>query len=513
MSELFEKLSAYGASDCYPYHMPGHKRRLKTDTMRELAQIDITEIDGFDNLHDAQGILKRIQEEAAATYGAEESFFLVNGSTAGILSAISTAVSPGGKILMVRGAHKSAYHAAYLRDLQIAYLWPGVHPLFGCNLPATAKEVEEALQQTPDVQAVFIVSPTYEGLAADVKSIAEAAHKRNIPLIVDEAHGAHLGFDGRWPESSVRQGADLVIQSLHKTLPAPTQTAILHVNRKLVDRCRLRRFLGIYQTSSPSYIFMAAMEDAIATTSANREKLFGDFWEYWKGMTESLSACQNLIFLKEENSDPGKLAVMDKTGFLDGEQLYEMLLHKYHLQPEMAAGRYVLAMFTVGDTKEGYERLTKALLEIDEYITAERKQRTQEKLMESNDLSAGVHGTADAATQPTERGRIAATATQPAEGNRMADAVTPVCIQKKTQAVIGIGRAWDTPKEWVLLKDAEGKTAGEYVNLYPPGSPIIVPGEIFTKDILTEIAAYRQQGFHVQGVKEIEDDIYVSTIV
>lgn len=482
MSELFEKLSAYGASDYYPYHMPGHKRRLKTDTMRELAQIDITEIDGFDNLHDAQDILKRIQEEAAAAYGAEESFFLVNGSTAGILSAISTAVSPGGKILMVRGAHKSAYHAAYLRDLQIAYLWPGVHPLFGCNLPATAKEVEEALQQTPDVQAVFIVSPTYEGLAADVKSIAEAAHKRNIPLIVDEAHGAHLGFDGRWPESSVKQGADLVIQSLHKTLPAPTQTAILHVNGKLVDRCGLRRFLGIYQTSSPSYIFMAAMEDAIATTSANREKLFGDFWEYWKGMTESLSACRNLIFLKEENSDPGKLAVMDKTGFLDGEQLYEMLLHKYHLQPEMAAGRYVLAMFTVGDTKEGYERLTKSLLEIDEYITAEWS-------------------------------KTAATATQPAEGNRMADAVTPVCIQKKTQAVIGIGRAWDTPKEWVLLKDAEGKTAGEYVNLYPPGSPIIVPGEIFTKDILTEIAAYRQQGFHVQGVKEIEDDIYVSTIV
>lgn len=482
MSELFEKLSAYGASDYYPYHMPGHKRRLKTDTMRELAQIDITEIDGFDNLHDAQGILKRIQEEAAAAYGAEESFFLVNGSTAGILSAISTAVSPGGKILMVRGAHKSAYHAAYLRDLQIAYLWPGVHPLFGCNLPATAKEVEEALQQTPDVQAVFIVSPTYEGLAADVKSIAEAAHKRNIPLIVDEAHGAHLGFDGRWPESSVKQGADLVIQSLHKTLPAPTQTAILHVNGKLVDRCGLQRFLGIYQTSSPSYIFMAAMEDAIATTSANREKLFGDFWEYWKGMTESLSACRNLIFLKEENSDPGKLAVMDKTGFLDGEQLYEMLLHKYHLQPEMAAGRYVLAMFTVGDTKEGYERLTKALLEIDEYITAEWS-------------------------------KTAATATQPAEGNRMADAVTPVCIQKKTQAVTGIGRAWDTPKEWVLLKDAEGKTAGEYVNLYPPGSPIIVPGEIFTKDILTEIAAYRQQGFHVQGVKEIEDDIYVSTIV
>lgn len=494
MSKLFEKLSAYGESDYYPYHMPGHKRRLKTDTMRELAQIDITEIDGFDNLHDAQGILRRVQEEAAVVYGAEESFFLVNGSTAGILSAISSVISPGGKILMVRGAHKSAYHAAYLRDLQIAYLWPGVHPLFGCNLPATAKEVEEALQQTPDIQAVFIVSPTYEGLAADVKSIAEAAHKRNIPLIVDEAHGAHLGFDGRWPESSVKQGADLVIQSLHKTLPAPTQTAILHVNGELVDRGRLRRFLGIYQTSSPSYIFMAAMEDAIVTTSANREKLFGNFWEYWKGMTEKLSACRNLIFLKEENSDPGKLAVMDKTGFLDGEKLYETLLHKYHLQSEMAVGRYVLAMFTVGDTKEGYERLTKALLEIDAYITAERGR------------------TADTATQPAERAQIADTGMQSADRDKMADAVTPVCIQKKTQAVMGIARAWDAPKEWVLLKDAEGKTAGEYVNLYPPGSPITVPGEIFTKDILTEIAAYRQQGFHVQGVKEIDNDIYVSTI-
>ena len=482
MSELFEKLSAYGESDYYPYHMPGHKRRLKTDTLRELAQIDITEIDGFDNLHDAQGILKRVQEEAATVYGAEESFFLVNGSTAGILSAISAAVSPGGKILMVRGAHKSAYHAAYLRDLQIVYLWPGVHPVFGCNLPTTAKEVEEALQQTPDAQAVFIVSPTYEGLAADVKSIAEAAHKRNIPLIVDEAHGAHLGFDGRWPESGVRQGADLVIQSLHKTLPAPTQTAILHVNGKLVDRDRLRRFLGIYQTSSPSYIFMAAMEDAIMTTSTNREKLFGDFWEYWKGITERLSACHNLIFLQEENSDPGKLAVMDKTGFLDGERLYEILLHKHHLQPEMAAGRYVLAMFTVGDTKEGYERLTKALLEIDEYITAESDK------------------TADAAALPAEK-------------NEMADAVAMVCIQKKTQAVMGIRQAWDAPKEWVLLKNAEGKNAGEYVNLYPPGSPIIVPGEVFTKEILTEIAAYIQQGFHVQGVKEIENDIYVSTIV
>ena len=494
MSELFEKLSAYGESDYYPYHMPGHKRRLKTDTMRELAQIDITEIDGFDNLHDAQGILRSVQEEAAVVYGAEESFFLVNGSTAGILSAISSVVSPGGKILMVRGAHKSAYHAAYLRDLQIAYLWPGVHPLFGCNLPATAKEVEEALQQTPDIQAVFIVSPTYEGLAADVKSIAEAAHKRNIPLIVDEAHGAHLGFDGRWPESSVKQGADLVIQSLHKTLPAPTQTAILHVNGELVDRGRLRRFLGIYQTSSPSYIFMAAMEDAIVTTSANREKLFGNFWEYWKGMTEKLSACRNLIFLKEENSDPGKLAVMDKTGFLDGEKLYETLLHKYHLQPEMAVGRYVLAMFTVGDTKEGYERLTKALLEIDAYITVERGR------------------TADTATQPAERAKIADTGMQSADRDKMADAVTPVCIQKKTQAVMGIARAWDASKEWVLLKDAEGKTAGEYVNLYPPGSPITVPGEIFTKDILTEIADYRQQGFHVQGVKEIDNDIYVSTI-
>ena len=463
MGELYQKLTEYGKSDYYPYHMPGHKRRLTTETLGELAGIDITEIDGFDNLHEATGILQKIQKKAACVYGAQESYYLINGSTAGVLAAISATVSEGGKILMVRGAHKSAYHAAFLKNLQITYLWPGVHPVFGNHLPADADEIREALDREQDIQAVFIVSPTYEGLVADVKKIAEIVHARGIPLIVDEAHGAHLGFAEGFALNSSRLGADLVVSSLHKTLPAPTQTAVLHVCGSLADRKKLRRYLSVYQSSSPSYLFMAAMEDAIDLVSREKEKLFGQFRAYWKEMMQQLQNCKNLIFLQEKNSDIGKLVIADGSGCFSGAKLYEILLTEYHLQMEMAAGRYVLAMFTVGDDIEGYRRLTKALLEIDERC-----------------ISQG------APKMP--------------------------CRQLQARAVMSIGDAWDAEKATLPLQKTEGCISAEYINLYPPGSPILVPGEVITKEIINEIEDYLKNGFHVQGICREQNGIGVSIV-
>lgn len=293
MGALYQKLEEYSHSDYYPYHMPGHKRQMQLFPGE--AQ-DITEIEGFDNLHDAEGILRALQEKAAKICGASESFYLVNGSTAGILSAVSAAVPQGGKLLMVRNCHKAAYHAAYLRNLEVKYLWTGVQPDFGCALAPTVEQIEKALKEDAEIQAVLIVSPTYEGLTADVAAIAKVVHEKGLPLIVDEAHGAHLGFHSFWAENSCRQGADLVIQSLHKTLPSPTQTAILHVSGNRIDRQRLKRFLRIYQSSSPSYLFMAAMEEALDRVSADREKLFGAFRENWLTMSEKLQNCRCLHF-------------------------------------------------------------------------------------------------------------------------------------------------------------------------------------------------------------------------
>lgn len=482
MADLYEKLAEYTEADFYPYHMPGHKRRLSGKVLAPVANLDITEIDGFDNLHDAKDILWQIQQKAAAVYGADESFYLVGGSTAGILSAVSAAVPEGGKLLMVRGCHRSVYHGAYLRKLKVEYLWTGVHPFFGCSLPADAGLIEQALLKDTEIVAVLIVSPTYEGLTADIGKIAEVVHKRGIPLIVDEAHGAHLGFHPAWPRNSSRLGADLVIQSLHKTLPSPTQTAILHVNGQLIDRGRLKRFLRIYQSSSPSYLFMAAMEEAIDMTATQADSLFGAFLDNWKHMLQRLADCKCLQILQAEGMDIGKLVVADATGQLSGQELYDRLLHRYHLQMEMAAGSFVLAMFTVGDTREGYERLTAALLEIDAECTRNAGENSMRQ----------------------ESGRA-----------RRADCRLKRVLQEQPHippCALPLERAWDAVTESILLTEAEGRIAGDFINLYPPGIPLLVPGEIFTKEVVPDLQKYVRDGLTVQGIEHKDDGIYVQVL-
>lgn len=468
MGNLYEKLYAYASSDYYPYHMPGHKRRLAGKTIDSIKQLDITEIDGFDNLHDARDILFDIQKKAAGIYGAEESFFLVNGSTAGVLAAIAAATKEGGKLLMARNCHKSAYHGAYLRKLTIRYLWPPQNEQFGISKAITADEVEKALAEENDIQAVLIVSPTYEGYLADIKSIAEVVHRKGIPLIVDEAHGAHLGFHPAWAQNSTRLGADLVIQSLHKTLPSLTQTAILHVSGELIDRGVLRRFLQIYQTSSPSYLFMAAMEDAIDLVARNKEELFNCFLTLWKDMIDRLGECKCIHILQDCNLDIGKLIITDFSGNYSGKQLYEVLLNRYHLQMEMASGNYVLAMFTISDTKEGYDRLIHALLEIDKEC----------QITGNNECTTKFWSIT---------------------GHR------PVSVSS-------LNKAWDASTKSVLLCDAIDCVVGDFINLYPPGIPYLVPGENLKKNDYLCLQEYIQNGFQVQGIQNHNGCLYVNVV-
>ncbi len=481
MGDLYRKLNEYAESDYYPYHMPGHKRRLYGETLSRLAGIDITEIDGFDNLHDAQGILKQIQKKAAMLYGAEESFYLVNGSTAGILSAISATVPEGGKILMARGCHKAVYHGVYLRKLVPQYLYEKTDEEFDCCLPVTVADVEQELEKNADICAVLIVSPTYEGLVADVASIAETVHKRGIPLIVDSAHGAHLGFHPAWPENCAKLGADLVIESLHKTLPAPTQTAILHVNGSLVNREKLKRFLQIYQTSSPSYLFMAAMEEALDIIAQRKEELFSEFLINWNEMLETLGKCKNIRILQKEGSDIGKLVIMDGSGYLSGGQLYEKLLNRYHLQMEMATEKYVLAMFTVGDTKEAFTRLTKALVEIDEALV---------KVGEASNAK----GTSE-------------------KNYPIYDAIKKQNLQMLyPKAVLTLGEAWERETLEVPLSQAKESICGVFINLYPPGIPLVVPGEELSEEICERLQILADSGLNVQGLQKKKGQIVVKII-
>ena len=467
MGKLYEKLTQYKKSDYYPYHMPGHKRNMDGRPFQEYYSLDITEIDGFDNLHQAEGILLGIEKRANRMYGADQTFLLVNGSTCGILSAISAATKNGGKILIARNCHKSVYHGAYLRNLEVQYLYPKVSEQFGIALGITPESVEEKLKADEEISAVVITSPTYEGVISDIKKIAEIVHNYEIPLIVDEAHGAHLGFSHKFPNNAIGAGADIVIHSLHKTLPSPTQTALLHVSGKLIDREKLKRYLGIYQSSSPSYPLMAGMELCLDIVEVEGEKLFNRLHINWEKMLANLERCKVLEILHKadvlgagmKDFDVGKLVISTKGTNWSGLQLYDVLLNRYHLQMEMAADNFVLAMFTIMDTEEGFERLTKALLELDGEFDGKENVTGLENLNEAEN-SCGLR-----------------------TGCR-------------------ITAALDAQKEWVTLEKCVGRMAAGFINLYPPGIPVVVPGEIYNRQTVSDIKNWYRKNLSVQGINK-----------
>lgn len=509
---LLERLTEYAGSDAYPFHMPGHKRREVPDGIPggfpDPYGIDITEIDGFDNLHHAEGILKDAMDEAAAIYGADRSWYLVNGSTCGILSAVFATTENGGKILTARNCHKAVYHAICLNRLEAEYLYPEEITEFGINGGIRAEDVRKALEKDAmrcagnsgdvrgkitKIQAVLITSPTYEGVVSDIRAIADAAHEYGIPLIVDEAHGAHLEFADQchsFPKSALEYGADLVIQSLHKTLPSFTQTAILHVKGKLVDQDRVSRYLSMFQTSSPSYLFMAGMERCIRYMDGDGRNEMVRYEERLEHFMKRMEGLQVLEILDREicgkyrtvvGWDPSKIVVSTmRAEDFHGEELAETLRRKYHLEMEMTAPEYVIAMTSLMDTEEGFERLGTALLEIDGAL---RRRMEPEQQKEKGELK--------------EKERCE----------------TPEGLESKLSHPIRrmlICEAMDADTERTAFQDTVGKVSAEFVYLYPPGIPIIAPGEVFTDAIVEKIMAYKAAGLLVQGPADPDADVILT---
>lgn len=473
MDKLSNALRELQKSDLYPFHMPGHKRRSINKQLEEAYLQDITEIDGFDNLHHPEGIIKEEQEYAAQIFGAEESFFLVNGSSCGVIGAITTVVKgPDDRILMGRNAHKSAYSGLYLANIQADYLYPEKIPGISFAGPVTAESVEAALKKNDFYAGIFITSPTYEGVVSEIKAICQIAHQKGIPVIVDEAHGAHLGLwggDGYFPADALAQGADIVIQSLHKTLPAMTQTAILHVQGELVDRQKLKMYLGMFQSSSPSYILMESISSCIHFCAENTKVLVEGYKKrlqdfYFEGSKLANikiidAGLINCLYKGRINIDidPGKIIIgVGKSGY-SGKQLYDILREKYHLQMEMAARNYVIAMTSVMDTDQGFARLLSALQEIDEQTASDSK---------SSAVTENVHF--------------------------------------EPEVLYSIKEAVEMPGELIAFEKCEERISKEFVYLYPPGIPIIVPGEKISKEMIAYLKSAEQQGLAVQGPADYE---------
>ena len=485
--DLYDKLVDYSQSDVYPFHMPGHKRQVGNPFLQEFPNpyaIDITEIDGFDNLHHAEGIIRESMDRAAKMYGADRSYYLVNGSSCGILSAVCGMTQHGGKILMSRNCHKAAYHGVFLNRLRVEYIYPQIIEGFGIQGGLVPEDVENVLKTDHDIQAVLVVSPTYDGIVSDVEKIVEICHGCGIPLIVDEAHGAHFRYHKGFPVSALDLGADVVIQSLHKTLPAFTQTSILHVKGDLVDREWLEHYLQIFQSSSPSYLFMAGIQRCIRYMDSTGRDGMIRYEERLKWFMEQMKGLQVLEVLTRDicgkyravaGWDPSKIVVSTmRAKDFHGEELAEMLRKNYHLEMEMTAPEYVIAMTSVLDTDEGFERLTKALLEIDEeLLKAEEKRR--KTVSETGDQK-----------ENTVRER--------AEKNCKASET----LQSRILPM-SICEAMDANTGRTALQNTVGKVSAEFIYLYPPGIPIIAPGEVFTREIVEMIEAYKKAGLLVQG--------------
>ncbi len=471
MSTLYEKLSEYADSDYYGFHMPGHKRN--RDLMEEDLpfEIDISEIEGFDDLHHARGILKEAQERASRVWHAEETHFLVNGSTVGILSAVLGTTRKGDRVLVARNCHKSVYDALELGGLTPVYVYPGYDENTGLCTSVSAEAVRLALKREPGIRAVILTSPTYDGVVSDVAGIAEEVHARGIPLIVDEAHGAHFGFHPYFPKNASQLGADLVIHSLHKTLPAMTQTALLHMNGDLVDRERVVSFLDKLQSSSPSYVLMASIDSCAALLEREKTALFEDYTGLLDSLRSLLGELQHLWLAQPDAAagafdyDRSKLVLSVRGAGISSRKLYQRLLQEAHIQMEMAAGTYVLGMTSIADTQEGFERLAEALFTIDD------------TLLPRDD--ARIHGS-DALPGALPEAMV----------------VYP-CWQMNQLVETGAGR-----KESVPLEESIGGISAEYAYLYPPGSPLLVPGERITRAEVEQLAWYEKQGFTIEGLKE-----------
>lgn len=471
---LYQQLISYGESDVYPFHMPGHKRRALP--FPNPYTIDITEIDGFDNLHHAGGLIREAEERAAKLYGADRSYYLVNGSTCGLLAAICAAARRGDKVLAARNCHKAVYHAVSMQGLSVEFLYPAITrgDLQG---QITAAQVGEALTKHPDIAVVILTSPTYEGIVSDVAAIAACCHAHGAALIVDEAHGAHFGFGAGFPENAVRLGADAVIMSLHKTLPSFTQTALLHCNGGRIDTERVARYLGVYETSSPSYLFMAGMDACIDLIREQGAELFAQyrrrldaFYRDTADLTQ-LHVMRREDLCKEEAYDWDDSKLMIYAGTMGGEALHQELLGHYHLQMEMVSADYVLGMTSLMDTDEGMRRLVTALHEIDK---------------KNGRRMAALHEI-DEKNRKTDL------------GGEVPEAGFTARMYRENPRRMQIYQALDLPYREVPFDEAVGKMAADYVYLYPPGIPLIVPGEVITEEFIRHIRECRERKLNVEG--------------
>ena len=471
---LVEALKAYAGKDMAAFHTPGHKqgRGAPADLIEicgeQALRIDLCELPEVDALYNASGVLKEAQDLAASAYGADSTFFLVNGSTTGNIVMVMSTCDPGDTILVPRNAHKSVLSALILSGARPAYMRAPYDQDLGVSGAVTPSEVARALEENPRAKAVLIVSPTYFGGAADSEKIAALCRARGVPLLVDEAHGPHLHFHPDLPASALSAGADMVVQSTHKIISGMTQASLLHIKGPRVDRARARKALELIQSTSPSYVLMASLDAARRQMALSGETLLGQAIELAEEGRRRLSDIPGLrVFGRERRGRPElfdldvtKLTV-NVTGLgMTGFEAKRRLNEEHSIQAEMATLHNVLLIVTIGNRMEDIERAARAF----------------EALCEGSVLR-GSFGDPPKAVwlSPPE-------------------ALPPMRLSPR--------EAFFAEHARVPFERAAGATSAELVAPYPPGIPILSPGEVISAEAIDYLRAVERMGGMINGPED-----------
>lgn len=469
---LYDELKELSRKNVLAMHMPGHKRNLdEFGYLSDLGgEFDITEIEGFDNLHDPQGVIADICRRACNLWGSKRSFLSVNGSTGAVFAAVFACVRRGEGLLIARNSHKSVFNAAEIAGADTEFVYPSVDGEFGIAGSVSPSDVERALKNKP-CKAVVITSPTYEGVLSDIAAIADTVHEAGAILIVDEAHGAHLGLSDVFPSGSIEEGADIVISGVHKTLPALTQTAFLHLCSDRVDEARVSKYFSCFVSSSPSYVLMSSVDkmlDYMAKEGRDRlRKLHSKLTEFYSETSgfKLLRVCGADGRLPEEffKKDISKIYIDCINCDFDGYTLKKRLRNEFGIEAEYATPAGVLCIASVGDDARSLGRLYDALNAVDK-----------------------------SARPATNDGRRALTS------------AFPVCPK-----AYSLAECSERPSHFASYLGAVGKVAAESVRVYPPAIPATVAGERISRECAEYLSAMKTAGAQIIADSGREGGLFV----
>ncbi len=469
---LFDAVKKYVDDKVIPFHVPGHKQGRGIEEFREyvgsrILQMDANGMEDLDYLTNPTGVIFEAERLMANAFKAENAFFLVNGTTSGIHAMIGSACNPGDQIIIPRNAHKSTIGAVILSGAIPVYIQPEIDKKLGIAMGLSVGEVKKTIKEHPHAKAVFVINPTYYGAVSDIKSIVRMAHRSNMAVLVDEAHGAHLSFHDDFPLTAMEVGADMSAVSVHKTSGSLTQSSVLLQRSDIIHYDKVRQVLNLTYTTSASYLLMCSLDVARKQLALNgNEMLDRNLWLVRKTRDRINEIPGLYAFGKELSGSPGcydfdetKLGINVRGLGMTGYRMERILRKEYNIQIELADLYNILAVTSIGDTEESLDALVNALDDI----------ASRCEITEFNDN---------------------------------------VYVPENPKMIVSPRDAFYSSKKEVALEEAEGEIAGEMVMAYPPGIPVISLGERITRDIIDYIKILKEQKCELQGTA----DPYVNVI-